>query len=283
MIPPVIRLFDYIDFRRFLEDYQAARQASDPAYTRARLCKDLGLPNTRSYFNDIVKGSKPLTKTYVDRFARVLGMDDEEELYFRELVAFGQAYNDKERELSFDKLIALNKTPKKLVDPGHYDFYKRWHHTAVFSVLDVHDFTGDFAELAKRIYPAITPGQARESIDLLKRLGLIHKTASGAWKATDKTLDAGRYVKNELVKQYQLQCLDLAKRTMLMEHDPKGAKNFSTVTLSVSKHGFRLIEQKLQKFKSEVRAIAHRETEPADRVYQLNIQYFPQSSLEGIE
>lgn len=280
MIPPVVNLFEYADFRRFLSDYQAKRQEEDATYTRARLCKNLGLPNTRSYFNDIVKGSKPLTKNYVERFVRSFRMDEDEKRYFRILVDFGQTEDAVDRDLLFDQLIALNRTPRKFVDPEQYEYYRHWHHTAVFSVLDVHDFRGDFQDLAKRVYPAITPGQARESIGLLERLGLIQRREDGAWKATDRTLDAGPYVKDALVKQYQLQCLDLAKRTMLLANGPKGTNNFSTVTLSVSADGFLKIEKELQKFKSRVRAIAHKELVPADRVYQLNIQYFPQSNLE---
>jgi uncharacterized protein (TIGR02147 family) len=280
MNPQPVNLFEYADFRKFLDEYQLKRQETEPLYTRARVCQDLGLPNTRSYFNDIVKGTKPLTRTYVDRFVQAFRMDHEEELYFRTLVDFNQSMNDKDRELLFDKLVALNRTPKKFVNADQYEYYKRWYHSAVFSVLDIFDFAGDFQDLAKRLYPPITPAQARESVGLLHKLGLIKKSPAGVWKATDKTLDTGKYIKSELIKQYQLQCMDLAKRTMLMAPEATGAQNFSTVTLSISKDAFRLIEQKLQKFKAEVRAIAHRETIPADRVYQLNIQYFPQSNPE---
>jgi uncharacterized protein (TIGR02147 family) len=280
MNPQASNLFEFADFRRFLEDYQAKRQAVDKSFTRSRFCAELGLPNTRSYFNDIVNGRKPLTKNYVERFVRATRMDEEETQYFRVLVDFNQCEYDKERELLFEQLVVLNRTPKKFVDPAQYEFYRRWYHTAVFSVLEVHAFRGNHADLAKRVYPPITPGQAQESIALLKKLGLIQRNAQGVWKATDKTLDTGRYVRDELIKQYQLQCLELAKKILLLEHEAKGARNFSTVTLSISGEASRLIEKKLQKFKAEVRAIAHREDVPADRVYQLNIQYFPQSAGE---
>jgi uncharacterized protein (TIGR02147 family) len=280
MNPQASNLYEFADFRKFLEDYQVKRQAVDKSFTRSRFCAELGLPNTRSYFNDILSGRKPLTRNYVERFVRATRMDEEEGQYFRVLVDFNQCVYDKERELLFEQLVALNRTPKKFVDTAQYEFYKRWYHTAVFSLLDIHDFKGNHAELAKRVYPPITPGQAQESVSLLKKLGLIGKTPQGAWKATDKTLDAGRYVRDELIKQYQLQCLELAKKILLLENEPKGARNFSTVTLSISGDAYRLIEKKLQKFKAEVRAIAHREDVPADRVYQLNIQYFPQSAGE---
>jgi uncharacterized protein (TIGR02147 family) len=277
MNPRILNLFEFADFRKFLESYQEKRQALHKSFTRSQFCKELGLPNTRSYFNDIVNG-KVLSKTYVERFIQVLRMDEDEAQYFRILVDFNQSVHDKEREILFDQLISLNRTPKKFIGPKEYEFYKQWHHTALFALLDIHDVGEDYADLGKKLRPSISPNQARASIQLLHKLGLIRRNEKGHWKATAKTLDAGPYVKDEMIKQYQLQCLELAKKNLLLEQS--GVRNFSTVTLSISKNGCDLIERKLQKFKSEVRAIAHKETDPADRLYQLNIQYFSQSHPE---
>jgi len=278
MNAPLNEVFEFVDFRKFLEDYQAKRQAADKRFTRSRFCRELGLPNTRSYFNDIVKGTRPLSKGAVERFVQTLGLDEEASRYFRVLVDFNQSEDPGEREMLFDQLVSLNRTPKRFVRPEEYEFYRQWYHTTVFSLLDVIDFSGDYAGLAKRVLPAITAAQARESIALLKKLKLIRRDEDGAWKPVAKTLDAGSYVRDELVRQYQTQCLELAKRAMLI--DSPDARNFSTVTLSVSARGLAQIEKRLQKFKSEARAIAHRESEPADRVVQLNIQMFPQSVPE---
>jgi uncharacterized protein (TIGR02147 family) len=278
MAPQITSIFDFADFRKFLDDYQKRRQAQDRSFTRSKFCRELGLPNTRSFFNDIVKGTRTLSKTYIERFIVALNMNENEAQYFRVLVDFNQSSIPRERESLFDQLVSLNSTPSRLVTADEYEFYRHWHHTTIFSLLDILDFTDDFSGLAKRIFPAISAAEARESIALLKKLGLIHQTADGFWKPTAKTLDTGAYVKSELVQQYQLQCLELSKRAMLLDH--RAPRNFSTVTLSVSQAGCALIEKKLQKFKSEVRSIAHREAAPADRVYQLNVQYFPQSLPE---
>lgn len=279
MAPALINVFEYVDFRKFLEDYHARRQAQDRTYTRSRLCNELGLPNTRSFFNDVVKGSRVLSKTYVERFVRAFGMDADEARYFRVMVDFNQSSNPHERELYFDQLVSLNRTPSRAVNPDEYEFYRHWHHTTIFSLLDVIEFRDDYAALAKRVLPSIPVTKARESIKLLQKLNLIAPREDGVWKPVAKTLDAGRYVRNELVKQYQLQCLELSKEAMLIDH--RAPRNFSTVTLSVSRKGLERIERKLQQFKSEARAIAHREEDPADRVYQLNIQLFPQALPGG--
>lgn len=282
MNPQVISLFDFADYRKFLEEYQNKRQSQEPAFTRIRFCAELGLPNTRSFFSDVVAGRRHISKSYVERFVRALRMDDDEARYFRVLVDFNQCDHDKEREHLFEQLVALNRTPRKFVGPEQYEFYRHWHHTAVFVMLQMKPFAGDYADLARSLFPPITPGQARQSVSLLRKLELIRRDDDGTWKATERTLDTGRNVRDELVRQYQIQCLDLAKKLLMLGPDPRALRTFSTVTLSVSKEGSALIAKKLQKFKSEVAAIAHREEAPADRVYQLNIQYYPQSNPERL-
>jgi uncharacterized protein (TIGR02147 family) len=278
MTQALLNVFEYADFRKFLADYQAARQAREKSFTRSRFCRELGLPNTRSFFNDVIKGLRALSKNYVERFVEALALNDEEARYFRVLVEFNQSERPGQREMLFDQLVSLNRTPARFVNPDEYEFYRHWYHTTVLSLLDVLEFKDDYAMLARRVLPAITVSQARESVALLKKLELIRKTDAGIWKASAKTLDGGKYVKSELITQYQLQCIELSKRALLLDH--RASRNFSTVTLSVSRAGFDLIEKKLQKFKSEARSIAHRETSPADRVYQLNVQFFPQALPE---
>jgi hypothetical protein len=47
-------VFDYIDFRKYLEDYRKARASSDEGFTHCYICHRLGMKNSRSYFNNII-------------------------------------------------------------------------------------------------------------------------------------------------------------------------------------------------------------------------------------
>jgi uncharacterized protein (TIGR02147 family) len=267
-------VYEYADFRKYLEEYQLRRQAAEKGFSRIGVCKLLGLPNTRSYFTSVLKG-KPVSRTFVDRFIQVLELDKEEAQYFRVLVQFNQAESEGERELLFDQLIAMNRTPKKFVDVKAYAYYKDWIHSAVRAMLDVVDVKDNPAVLARRLVPAVPVRKARESLALLAGLGLIAKNDRGCWKATDRSITAGAYVQHELVKQYQLQSFELGKRAV---YAPSGRpRNMSTLTLSLSEKMRDKVFQRLQKFKSEVRSMVHKDGDPATCLYQLNIQLFPQS------
>jgi uncharacterized protein (TIGR02147 family) len=267
-------IYEYADFRKFLEEYQLKRQAVDKGFSRIGICKLLGLPNTRSYFTSVIKG-KMVSRTFVDRFIQVLELGKDEAQYFRVLVQFNQAESEGERELLFDQLIALNRTPKKFIDEKAYAFYKDWVHSAVRAMLDVIDIKDNPDILARRLVPAVPVKKIKESLALLADLGLIAKNDRGFWKATDKSITAGAYVQHELVKQYQLQSFELGKRAV---YSPSGKpQNMSTLTLSMSAKMRDKLFQKLQKFKSEVRSMVHKDGDPATCLYQLNIQLFPQS------
>jgi uncharacterized protein (TIGR02147 family) len=267
-------IYEYADFRKYLEEYQLRRQAADKGFSRIGICRLLGLPNTRSYFTSVLKG-KPVSRTFVDRFIQVLELDKEEAQYFRVLVQFNQAESEGERELLFDQLIALNRTPKKFIDEKSYAYYKDWVHSAVRAMLDVVDVKDNPDVLARRLVPAVSVKKARESLALLADLGLIARNESGCWKATDRSITAGAYVRHELVKQYQLQSFELGKRAVYASSGRP--QNMSTLTLSMSARMRDKLFLKLQKFKAEVRSMVHKDGDPAVCLYQLNVQLFPQS------
>jgi len=267
-------IYEYNDFRKYLADYQKIMVQTDRSFSASNICRRLGMPNTRSYFADVLKG-KQVTDTFVDRFARLLKLSTEEERFFRTLVSFNQAETAELKEWHFEQLISLNRTPKRVVDPQTYLFYKEWRHTAVWAVLDIIDFKDSYADLAKKLNPPITAKQARESIALLRKLGLIKKNERGFLKPVDRSITTGPYVKDALISQYQVKCLDLAKRAMVNE--TLGPKNFSTMTLRISRDAYKVLEKRLQSFKAEVRSIAHKDEKPAEVVYQVNIQVFPNS------
>ena len=59
--------------------------------------------------------------------------------------------------------------------------------------------------------------------------------------------------------------------------EASGPQDISTNVMYVSKEAYQRISKKINKLRDEVRSIAHKDTKPADRVYQLDILLFPNS------
>lgn len=268
--------YSYNDFRKFLADYQKAREAIDNGFTKSAICKRLGIPNTRSYFNDVIAG-RPLSPSYIERFIKVFELKKEEAQFFRVLVKYNQAENSDEKELYLEQLISLNKTPKTIIDRKAFAFFREWHHSVIRAILDVIDFKDDYAGLGKALIPQVTPKKVRESITLLKSLNLIRLDQRGFWKPSDKSIATSDFIKDELIYYYQAQCLELARQA-LVNHNGR-RQNISTNIISISNAGFQRINKKIEKFRAEIRSLVHKDGNPSDGVYQLNIQLFSAAGI----
>jgi uncharacterized protein (TIGR02147 family) len=103
-------IFEFNDFRQFLEAYRVARKAYDQKFTHQFICAQLGLPNTRGFFNNIVKGRRTLTDSNVERFIKLFELPEDEGLFFRVLVKYNQADNGHEKDMGVAILHSLAST-----------------------------------------------------------------------------------------------------------------------------------------------------------------------------
>jgi uncharacterized protein (TIGR02147 family) len=270
-------IFDYYDFRKYLEEYRSKRKEFDPGFTHTYICYRLGQKNSKSYFANVINGIKIVTPEFINRLIELLELNAEEGNYFRALVNYNQTYNQKEKEYYLEQIVKQNKADSRLITAQEYSLYKEWHHSVIRAILDIFDFKDDFKWLAEMVVPPITVPQARKSINLLQSLNLIRRNEKGFLKPTDKTVRTEDYVHDEIIKHYQARCMEIAKLTLLGNNDQP--KDYSTNILSVSEEGLKKIQQKTLKFREEIRALVQNDKLPADRVYHLDVQLFPNSRL----
>jgi len=270
-------LYSYTDFRKFLSDWLDARREVEPSFNRAEMHRRLGLPNTRSYLPDLIAG-KEMSTTFLERFVVAMELTADEARFFRVLVRFNQAESTEERELAFDQLVALNRTPRTILDPRHWRYYRDWHHGAVRALLGVHSFGDEPRKIARLIQPELTEGQVKESISLLAELGLIAKNDEGFWKPTDHTLSTGEGARGEMVRQLQAQQMRLVERAAL-KPDGQNGQVVATNTISVSEEGLALIRKRLEQFRSELRSIVHKDPHPASRAHLVTLAVVPLTKI----
>ncbi len=270
-------IYAYNDFRKFLHDYQENRQSIEPDFTKSEFSRRLRLPHSRSYFFDVLNGKK-VTTTFIDRFVSVMELKGHESQYFRVLVKFNQAESVEERELYFGQLIALNRTPTSILNKDLFIYYKDWYNSIIRAILNIYDFSDDYKKLSRRIIPPISPLQAKNSIKLLKKLDLIELDRNGFWRPSEKSISTPEFVKDEIIRQFQLHCLELARLGVLRKGDQR--KIVATNTISISAQGYDRLSKHIHQFRSMVRSLANKDESPADRVYQLSLLLIPCSRKE---
>jgi uncharacterized protein (TIGR02147 family) len=270
-------IYNYLNFRTYLKDYYSIKHKQDKKFSKTFICKALGLPNSRSYFQDVING-KFVSSQKIRLFIKVFDLDEDEANYFRLLVNYNQAVNDPmEREFLFEQLISFSKTQQTLISPQLYAYYKDWYHSVVRAILNIVDFKkdSDYLKLAYQVFPHLTENQARKSIELLLDLGLVKENSQGFIKPTSKAITTGAYAADEIIKQYQLKSFDIAKEAILKNQSH--SQRVITKMVSISEEGYERILKNLEAFNSIVDSVVQKDEKPADRVYQLNIALFPHS------
>ncbi|WP_173383715.1 TIGR02147 family protein [Fibrobacter succinogenes] len=267
----IIDIFQFTNFRKYLDEYQAARVLTDPDFTRAGACVLLGLPKTRSYYNDIVKGKK-LSSRMIPKFVEVLGLNKKEARYFETLVNLDQAKTATERNTFFEELLKQHPDSHRILNEDAYEYYNHWYNSVLFTALEVVDVSDDLEPVQKLIFPKVSVGTLKRSLELLERLGFVRKNEDGFWKSCRESVSSGAYNNSDLVRQYQLQCFELSKQALLANNE--NPSDMGTFTFSVSDDAFKAIAKEIQGLKARVRKIIAQDRKKATGVHQLNIHLF---------
>jgi uncharacterized protein (TIGR02147 family) len=234
----------------------------------------LQLPNTRSYINDVLKG-KRVSATFIERFIRVLNLSRDEARYFRALVHYNQSATPHERELYFDRLIAMNKSPRKILDEHSMEYYRHWYNSCIRALLEFFDFTDNYEALSRKMLLQVSDGQVRETIELLKKLGMIKPDKKGFLRPTDTAIASPDFMRDEIIRNYQLQCLTTS--IALLSKAGNDPHLISTNTFGISEKGYKRIQKIVEQFRSQIRSAIHKDTDPVEKVYLMNIAISPLS------
>jgi uncharacterized protein (TIGR02147 family) len=204
--------------------------------------------------------------------------------YFENLVSFNQAKNLRERNYFFDKLNAIKSSKPgsasvRETRKEQHNFYSTWYFSAIRSLIDMHPFKDDYAWLAKNVYPAIKPKEAKKTVILLQKMGMIKKRREGTYEVVDKTITAGKEVVQLGLLNFQLQTTELAQKAI--QEIPKDKRNITGLTLGISNNTYDTICKEIESFQARLQALAEQDNE-ADNVYQLNFHFFPISNINGL-
>jgi uncharacterized protein (TIGR02147 family) len=274
----MMSLYAYTDFRAFLADYYSSRKEEDPAFSFKTFSERSGFKNKSVIFN-VIKGRANLSPGSARMTASAMGLKDVEKDYFEALVQFNQAGSMEDRSFYFGKLESLRgrgvKTgPIPKIRKEQHEFYSKLHHSVIRSLLDLHPFKDDYKWLARMVVPPIRPLQAKKSVQLLEKLGLIRKTAGGQYKVVDKLIEADREVVQHGTSLYRLESAELAKQALKRVSERR--QSFSGLTLGITEACFEAIVRETDAFQDRILRMAE-EDQGSDIVYQYNFQIFPVS------
>lgn len=267
------KLFDYDNFRTFLQDYFVEQKRLRAVFSHRFFAAKAGFSSS-SYCLNVIRGRFNLTPKSVDKMAQAMELDNRQKAYFAALVQYNQAKRTEEREFAWNQILQI-RTQNEFahISNNQKDYFSKWYYP-VLRELAVHpNWDGDITRLARLVDPSISTEDARIGIVNLESWGLIKKRDDGKFEATSLMLDASgvapmdlRQIRREYV-QYGIGALETKKPF-------ERFGTFTTLAMSEASYDYavRVLEEARQK-------IIARASDDAivDKVYEMMIITYPMS------
>lgn len=274
-----ISLMEYLDYREYLRDYIAAARKSGNALTNRSFAAAVGVVSS-SWLTTVINGKKGITKKTIEAISKFLEHDPWEQAYFQMLVNFNQAKTVQNRNSHFmalkEHLIKKGYYAVKVLEIQQYEYYSKWYYSAVRSILGMVTIGDEYERIATMVSPSITAVQAKKSVKLLIKLGLIKKTPSGTYELTSNAITTGNDVRSLAVANFQRETMSMASRAIDLYE--RTERDISTMSIGISEHSYREIVDMIADFRKAIADIANADHD-ANRVYQVNFQVFPLSKI----
>jgi uncharacterized protein (TIGR02147 family) len=276
-----LSIFNYTDYRKYLFDFYKEQKQNSKVFSYRYFARKAGF-NSVGLYKDVVEGRQNLGRALIFKFSAAMGHGKKEAEYFESMVFFNEADTVEERTLFFERMMSCQKTKARIIDITKYEYYQKWYYSAVRALVSMGKFGDDennYKKIALILNPRIRPDEVRKALGVLERLGFINKNNEGVFVVTDAVITTGMLMPDANV--VALNVLNFQKEVMVLANeslDRFGPEkiNLSTLTLGVSAAAVAAIKDELATVRSNIAALAEKDA-AADRVYQLNVQFFPLS------
>lgn len=261
-------IVEYSDFRMFMRDFYEERKRCS-AFSWREFSKLAGF-SSPSYMKVVCDGKSKLSRIGVERTGAAMGLSGFEMDYFRAMVKFGQAETEETKKTAYNEMLAIAKTYKvRTLEGDLFQYYDSWRNPVLRELAPIMPGATP-GEMAKMCYPEVSALEVRDSLEFLTKAGLLKKVD-------------GNFVQSETSVKGTTDATRLALRGMLREMSklatpalelPKEVRNFSGVTMGLSRDSYCKIESVLDECRRQIIAIAAEETN-IEQVYRVNLQLFP--------
>lgn len=268
-------LFEYDNYRKFLQDYFEAKKRENHRFSQRQFCAKCGF-SAHNYVTFVMQKKRNLSLVSIQKVIKGLGLSHKESLFFENLVLLNQAKTVEEKERYFDKLKQTGRTSKFYrLNRQQFFFYEKWYYPVVRELMALCDWKHDPAILAKKVRPTISVQEAREATTLLIQTGMVIKKE-------DTYVLAHDFVTSEHVPTY---IKKKSRRDVLM----KGVETIDSIapeekyvsyaTLPMSKKVYDDVREKLDEVRQLILSSVEADQEP-DEVYKVVLQMFPVSQIQ---
>ena len=262
-------IIEYTDFRKYMRDFYDDRKLRH-AFSWREFSKIAGFSSC-SYMKVVCDGKSKLSKIGVERTGQAMGLIGFEMDYFRALVKFGQATTDEKKKAAFEEMRAIAKIHKvRVINSELFDFYESWKNATIRELAPMMPGATP-GELAKKCYNEISAEEVKNALAFLTKNDFLKKTGESSFEQTAKSIVGNPEATRLALRDMHREMANLAAPALEL---PRNQRNFTGVTMGISKDSYERIVKVLDECMRQVVAIAN-EDKDIDQVYRLNMQLFP--------
>lgn len=270
--PP--NIYRYDDFRVFLKDSFQFKKDADPDYSYRKFAREAGISNP-GYLLDVIIGKRTLSDNALEKTVKAFGLGEAETEFFKLLVDFGQTKKEDKRQETYQEILyRRNRSRFARISPHLVKYYQDFHYPLVRCALEGFDFRGDYETFSGVFDPPIAPAALKKYVRDLCEWDLVKQAPDGRYRVTESFVEPPPTMAamvRRLNREWILQAAEAPFKF------PPEERNVSTLLLMVGTETRKAIRDKIEKFRQEILEMAEKDSQTANGIMQLSIQYFPKT------
>lgn len=266
-------LFDYDDFRKFLQDYFEEQKKMRAIFSHRFFAAKAGFSSS-SYCLNVIRGRFNLTPKSIEKISKAMELEPLQKAYFEALVQYNQAEQIDDRESAWEQILQIRKRLEftHLTNREHA-YFSRWYYPVIRELCVNSDWNGDYTKLARLLEPQIKTEEAREAIHDLIDWGLIKKVSDTKYEETSQMLDASGVAPialRQIRREYMQHAIGA------VEQKPKTERFAAFTTLAMSESSYNYAVEVMQEARKKIIAKAANDSN-VECVYEAMFVMFPMS------
>lgn len=265
-------LFDYDDFRKFLQDYFEEQKKMRAVFSHRFFAAKAGFSSS-SYCLNVIRGRFNLTPKSIEKISKAMNFEPLQKEYFQALVQYNQAHQIGERENAWDQIVQIRKQVEFThITTREQAYFSKWYYPIVRELAVSSNWNGDYMALARMLTPQITTEEARDAIKKLLEWNLLKKNGD-SYEETSQMLSSSK-IPPIALRQIRREYIQHAIGAV--ESMPKNERFAAFTTLAMSESSYNYAIDILEEARKKIIVRAANDLD-VERVYEMMLVAFPMS------
>ncbi len=266
---PKIQVYEFESLASFLRAEIYRRKKDGRGFSMQSLSERIGI--SPSLLTQVLKGKRKLTPNVAEPMADALQLKGRERRYFILLSRRDSVKSQGEKwEIENEMLKLKGKIGESQLSLLQFRLLSEWYYSVLYVAIGMSD--GEFVldSWANRFGGKVSKAKLEEALNDLVSLELVEKIGTG-YRQRLGPIATGSDHKQAAAFRYHRQMLTMAEKALEL---PSNAREFSGLTISLSKKKLGEVKQRVRSFMSELNEFLS-ESSDKEGIYQLNLQLFP--------